>query len=429
MDRAHPRVRRHEDHVEALLPRQLDGALGHRLGERQVLAAPPTDAGRPPGPGHAGRLMPHALGTPPFRAEHVGSLLRPERLLQAAREARAGTLSAERFRAIQDECVREAVALQENVGLRAVTDGEFRRRGWSAGFIDAVEGFGLREGTLGFRDAAGERGAPSSPYARARLRRSRGIATEEFRFLRSVVATGVPKVTLPAPDVMHFFLGPRSVDAPAYPDVEAYYADLVAIYRAELAELGALGCGYVQLDDTALPCNCDPDVRAQVRARGEDPDALTDRYVRLLNDAVAGRPVGMVLAVHMCRGNLKGAWMAEGGYDPIAERVFGSLAVDALLLEFDTPRAGDFRPLRFVPAPKRVVLGLVSTKSPALETADALLRRIEEAARYVPLERLGLSPQCGFSSVAGSGQPIAPDDQRRKLERVVEVSRRVWGDA
>ena len=206
-----------------------------------------------------------SLSGPPFRAEHVGSFLRPERLLAGAREVRAGTMTVDRFRTVQDECVREVVRLQESLGLPSVTDGEFRRRGWSAGLIDAVEGFGLREGALGFRDERGERGAPPSPYARARLRRARGISTDELRFLKHAVTTGVPKVTLPAPDVMHFFLGPRSVDSRVYPDIEEYYADLVAIYRTELAELVSLGCTYLQLDDTALPCNCDDRVRAEVR--------------------------------------------------------------------------------------------------------------------------------------------------------------------
>jgi 5-methyltetrahydropteroyltriglutamate--homocysteine methyltransferase len=366
---------------------------------------------------------------PLFRAEHVGSFLRPDRLLAAAREARAGALPAERFRAVQDECIRDVVALQEGLGLRAVTDGEFRRRGWSAGFIDAVEGFGLRDAALGFRDDTGERGALPSPYAQGPLRRARGIALDEFRFLRDAVTTGVPKITIPAPDVMHFFLGPESVDPGVYPDLEQYFADLVAIYRAELQDLAELGCTAIQLDDTALPCNCDESVRAGVRARGEDPDALTRRYVGLINDALATCPPGVARSVHMCRGNLKGAWMAQGGYEPIAEAVFGGLAVDAFLLEFDSPRAGDFRALRHVPVPKRVVLGLVSTKTPALESADALRRRIDEAARYVPLERLGLSPQCGFSSAPGSGQPITADDQRRKLELVLAVARDVWGTA
>jgi 5-methyltetrahydropteroyltriglutamate--homocysteine methyltransferase len=335
-------------------------------------------------------------------------------------------MTAEGFGVLQEECIREVVRFQEELGVPSVTDGEFRRRGWSAGLIDAVEGFGLREGAFAFRDARGDRGAPPSPYARARLRRSRGIATDEFRFLKEVVTAGVPKVTVPAPDVMHFFLGPRSVDRRVYPDIEQYYADLVAIYRAEVSDLIALGCTYLQLDDTALPCNCDDRVRVEVRSRGEDPDALTARYVRLVNDVLAGCPPGVARGVHMCRGNLKGAWMAQGGYEPIAECVFGGLAVDAFLLEFDTARAGDFRSLRLVPAPKRVVLGLVSTKTPELETVDALKRRIEEAARYVPIERLGISPQCGFSSAAGSGQPITLDDQRRKIELVLSVARDVW---
>ena len=364
---------------------------------------------------------------PAFHADHIGSLLRPERLIAAARSLRDHKLDAAGFRAVQDECIREAVALQEALGMPAVTDGEFRRRAWSSGFIESVEGFGLREGTiLGFHDEKGDKGSAPSPYAKSRLRRTRGIATDEFRFLKSVVKKGTPKITLPAPDVMHFFLGPRSADEKVYPDIEQFYADLAAIYRAEIGELSALGCTYLQLDDTALPCNCDQHARADVRARGEDPDALTARYVRLANDALAACPPGMAKAVHMCRGNLRGAWMAEGGYEPIAERVFNDLKVDAFLLEFDSPRAGDFRPLRFVPKGKKVVLGLISTKSPVVEEKEELKRRIEEAAKYVPLDRLGLSPQCGFSSVAGSGQPISADDQKRKLELVLRVAGELW---
>jgi 5-methyltetrahydropteroyltriglutamate--homocysteine methyltransferase len=367
------------------------------------------------------------MAKPSFHADHIGSLLRPERLTAAARSAREGKLDPAAFRAVQDECIREAAGLQESIGIPAVTDGEFRRRAWSSGFIESVEGFGLREGTiLGFHDRTGDKGSAPSPYAKARLKRTRGIATEEFRFLKGVVKKGTPKVTLPAPDVMHFFLGPRSADEKVYADIEQFYADLAAIYRQEIEELAALGCAYLQLDDTALPCNCDQHARADVRARGEDPDALTARYVRLANEVLAACPPGMAKAIHMCRGNLKGAWMAEGGYEPIAERVFNELAVDAFLLEFDSPRAGDFRPLRFVPAAKKVVLGLVSTKSPVLESKDALRKRIDEAAKYVPLDRLGLSPQCGFSSVAGSGQPISADDQRKKLELVLQVAAEVW---
>jgi 5-methyltetrahydropteroyltriglutamate--homocysteine methyltransferase len=209
--------------------------------------------------------------------------------------------------------------------------------------------------------------------------------------------------------------------------MEDYFADLTAIYRAEIAELGAAGCTYLQLDETALPCNCDDAFRADVSARGEDPDALTARYAALVNDALAGRPDDMIVAMHFCRGNLKGAWMAEGGYEPIAEKFFNEIDVDALFLEYDTPRAGDFEPLRFVPDDKMVVLGLVSTKTPELESPDDLKRRIDQAAIHIPLERLGLSPQCGFASAPGSGQVITHDDERRKLELIIKVADDVWG--
>lgn len=365
---------------------------------------------------------------PTFRAEHVGSYLRPERLSQAARGLRSGATTEQQMHEVQDACIRDLVALQESVGMSSVTDGEFRRRGWSAGFIDAVQGFGMRDGTLGFRDERGEKGVLPSPYAKERLQRSHGINTDEFRFLRSIVTTGIPKTTIPSPDVMHFFLGPQSFDTTAYADAELYYADLVRIYHEEIRDLLALGCTYLQLDNTALPCNCDEHVRADVLKRGEDPDQLTARYVRLNNEVLAACPPAMAKATHMCRGNLKGAWMAQGGYEAIAEKVFHELNVDAFLLEFDTERAGDFKPLRFVPAPKRVVLGLVSSKIPTLESADDLKRRIDQAAQYIPLERLGLSPQCGFSSVPGSGHPLTQDDQKRKMELIVKVARDVWGE-
>lgn len=365
---------------------------------------------------------------PTFRAEHVGSYLRPEKLLQAARGLRSGATTPEQLHQAQDEAIRELVKLQEGVGMSSVTDGEFRRRGWSAGFIDAVSGFGMRDGTLGFRDERGEKGVLPSPYAKERLKRSKGITTEEFAFLKSVATTGIPKTTIPAPDVMHFFLGPQSFESSAYANTEAYFADLVRIYHEEIAELVSLGCTYLQLDNTALPCNCDAHVRADVEKRGENPDELTARYVRLNNEVLAACPPGMAKATHMCRGNLKGAWMAEGGYEAIAEKVFSELNVDAFLLEFDTDRAGDFKPLRFVPAPKVVVLGLVSSKIPTLESADDLKRRIEAASKYVPLERLGLSPQCGFSSIPGSGNPLTEDDQKRKMELIVKVARDVWGE-
>ena len=364
---------------------------------------------------------------PPFHAEHIGSFVRPARLIDAARARKANRLEEAQLRSVQDDCVREIVAFQESLGLPSVTDGEFRRRSWSAGFIDAVEGFGLRDGTLGFRDESGVLGVAASPYAKAKLRRRRRIVADDYRFLRSVARRGVPKVTIAAPDVMHWFLGPKAFDKAAYADRERYFDDLVRIYREEIAELAKEGCTYLQLDDTALPCNCDPNARRDVAARGEDPDELAGRYARLCNDCISQKPGDMTVAIHLCRGNLKGAWMAEGGYEPIAEALFNRLDADVYCLEYDTPRAGDFSPLRFVPKGKRVILGLVSTKTPVLESKDQLKRRIDEAAKHLPLEQLGISPQCGFSSGGGSGQTVSHDDTRRKLELVVDVAREVWG--
>jgi len=363
---------------------------------------------------------------PPFHAEHIGSFVRPPRLIEAARAHKSGKLDDAAFRAVQDDCIREIVAFQERIGLPSITDGEFRRRSWSAGFIDAVEGFALRDGTLGFRTESGVMGVAASPYAKERLRRRRRIVADDYRFLRSVVTRGRPKVTIAAPDVMHWFLGPRAFDKDAYADREAFFADLVGIYRDEIAELAKEGCTYLQLDDTALPCNCDANARKDVRARGEDPDELSARYAELFNACIAGKPADMTVAIHLCRGNLKGAWMAQGGYEPVAETLFNRLNADIYCLEYDTPRAGDFSPLRHVPKGKHVVLGLVSTKTPVLESKDALKRRIDEAAKHVPLERLGVSPQCGFSSGAGAGQTVTQDDTRRKLELVMALAHEVW---
>ena len=359
------------------------------------------------------------------RVEHVGSFVRPEPLLNAARARKAGTIGEREFRQVQDAAIHDIVRFQESIGLPSITDGEFRRRSWSAGFIDAVDGFALRDGTLGFRNETQVIGVASSPYAKAKLRRRQRIVADDFRFLKSIVRTGQPKVTIAAPDVMHFFLGPKAFDA--YQDREAFFADLAKIYRDEIRELAAQGCTYLQLDDTALPCNCDPRVRADVKARGENPDELTERYIRLHNDCLAGKPADMSVATHLCRGNLKGAWMAEGGYEPIADALFNKLDVDVYCLEYDTERAGDFAPLRHVPKGKRVILGLVSTKTPLLEKKDDLKRKIEAAAKHVALDQLGIGPQCGFSSGGGGGQAVTQEDTRRKLQLVMEVAHDVWG--
>jgi 5-methyltetrahydropteroyltriglutamate--homocysteine methyltransferase len=363
---------------------------------------------------------------PPFHVEHIGSFVRPERLLQAARAHKGKKLAESQFKKVQDECIREIVVFQESLGLPSISDGEFRRRSWSAGFIDAVDGFGLRDGTLTFRDGSRVVGIASSPYARAPLKRKRRIVADDYRFLRSAVKRGVPKVTVASPAVMHYFLGPKAFDSGVYRDREAYFADLVRIYREEIADLGSEGCTYLQLDETALPCNCDPHAREDVAARGENADELTGRYVRLMNDCLKGKPGNLAVAIHLCRGNLKGAWMAEGGYEPIADALFNQLEVGIYCLEYDTARAGDFSPLRLLPKGKHVILGLVSTKTPVLESKDELKRRIAEASKFVPLDRLGIGPQCGFSSGGGGGQTVTQDDTKRKLELVMEVADELW---
>lgn len=358
------------------------------------------------------------------RVEHVGSFVRPEKLLNAVRERKAGRIDDAQLKSVQDEAIRDVVAFQESIGLPSITDGEFRRRSWSAGFIDAIDGFGLRDGTLSFRDETRVIGVAASPYAKAPLKRKKRIVADDYRFLKSVVKRGVPKVTMAAPDVMHYFLGPKAFDA--YKDREAFLADLVRIYRDEIRDLAAEGCNFLQLDDTALPCNCDAHARQDVERRGENPDELTERYAKLFNEAIAEKPRDMTVAVHLCRGNLKGAWMAEGGYEPIADALFNRLDAMVYCLEYDTERAGDFAPLRYVPKGKRVILGLVSTKTPVLEKKEDLKKRINAAAKHITLEQLGIGPQCGFSSGGGGGQALTADDTRRKLELVMEVARDVW---
>jgi len=362
---------------------------------------------------------------PPFRAEHVGSLLRPPELLEARAAFERGGISAEELRAVEDRHVLEAIRLQERVGLRSISDGEFRRAIYFGHFPAAVEGFTWMEARDLFTDARGRRMPYRTPVVTGRLRRVRGIATEEYRFVAEHTEH-TPKVTLPSPCSQHYFRWREGISDRDY-DLETFFADLVRIYREELAALGALGARYVQLDDVSFGMLSDERHQQAFQARGYDPEAMVDRYVEVINQAVADRPPGMVVALHICRGNNQGRWLAEGGYDALAERVFGGLRVDAFFLEYDSPRAGGFAPLRFVPPERKVVLGLVSTKTPELEPEERLLRAIEEAGRYVSLERLALSPQCGFASTA-PGNPLTPADQEAKLHRVVEVAARVWGD-
>jgi 5-methyltetrahydropteroyltriglutamate--homocysteine methyltransferase len=370
--------------------------------------------------------MTAATFVPRFRAEHVGSLLRPRKLTQAFRAFHAGVLPPDRYRDVQDDCIRDAVALQERVGLQVVTDGEFRRGSYWGHFVDALDGMATEPALFDFHDETGAVQPFIAPHVAGKLSRNGGISTGEFAFLKSAVTVATPKVTLPSPPTMHFWRGQAGIAPGAYESAEALFADLARIFRDELTDLAKLGCSYVQIDEVPLAMLCDPEVRAVVARRGDDPAALVGLYIAAINAAVAARPAGMTVGLHMCRGNFKGKWLAEGGYDDIAERAFAELDVDLLFLEYDSPRAGDFAPLRFVPASKAVVLGLVCSKTPVLEDADALRRRIDDASRFVPLERLAISPQCGFAS-AVSGNPLSEADEIRKLELVVEVARSVWG--
>jgi 5-methyltetrahydropteroyltriglutamate--homocysteine methyltransferase len=363
----------------------------------------------------------------PHRAEHVGSLLRPRELKDAFRAHSEGKLDDRRFREIQDRAIRAAVALQEEAGLGSITDGEFLRIAWSTGFVWALDGLEPRDSLFEFRDESGDVIRWQTCYAVRPIRRTRGITLDEFEFVRRLTARDV-KVTMPAPSFLHFFRGRDCADPAVYPDLGVFWQDVVTVYRAEIADLSRLGATYVQIDEVPLAMLCDDEVRERVRARGEDPDDLVGAYVDAVNRAIGERPASMTVGMHLCRGNLRGHWMASGGYEAIAERLFHEVRVDAFFLEYDTARAGDFSPLRFVPKDKRVILGLVSTKTPVLEPSEALLRRLDEAGRFVPLERLGISPQCGFASTIG-GNPLTEQDERAKLRRVVEVAERVWGSA
>ena len=372
---------------------------------------------------------------PFFRAEHVGSLLRPERLRQARDrlegDHHARVRGSRRFReleGLENECIVEAVRLQEAAGLKVVTDGEFRRRSWWQDFALELEGTCIDFGDHGlvFRDPDGHKLPVPVGFVEGKIRRVRGFNTECFYFIKNNSQL-TPKVTMPAPHALHFFGGRSCIDASVYPDLEEFWSDLACAYREEIADLARLGCRYVQLDDAMFATMCDPAVQAQLRARGDDPQALLGDYVKVVNAAISGRPSDMTVAMHLCRGNNRGHWMASGGYDFVAEALFGQIDVDTYLLEYDSPRAGDFSPLSALPKGKHAILGLVSSKTPTLESVDELRRRIDAAARFAPLDQLGISPQCGFSSHF-LGNPLSIDDQKRKLERVVQVAEEVWGE-
>jgi 5-methyltetrahydropteroyltriglutamate--homocysteine methyltransferase len=367
--------------------------------------------------------------SPPFRADHVGSFLRPQALLEARERARKGELTRRELRAVEDAAIREIVRYQEDLGLTGITDGEFRRTYFHVDFLEQLAGIETRGGiAVSFHTAQGTVDfAPPVMKVTGPVRHVNPIQLDDFKFLKSVTKR-TPKVTIPSPTMLHFRGGREAISREAYPDLDAFYADVAAAYRAEIRALGDAGCRYLQLDDTNLAYLCDEKMREGARKRGDDPDELPRRYARLINAAIAERTPGMTVCVHLCRGNFKSAWVAEGGYEPVAEVLFNELEVDGYFLEYDDARSGDFAPLRFLPKGKIVVLGLVTTKLGELETKDSLKRRIDEAAKVVPLEQLCLSPQCGFSSTV-HGNEILREAQSAKLRLVVETAREVWGGA
>jgi 5-methyltetrahydropteroyltriglutamate--homocysteine methyltransferase len=367
----------------------------------------------------------------PFRANHVGSLLRPSELLEAREKHQKGEISAAELRAVEDRSIRDVVKMQEDVGMQGVTDGEFRRTLWHADFLSRFDGIKVVEGLL--PDSARHFQNPDSDVQRSptqfvvtgKLGHPHGIETENFKYLASLTKN-TPKQCIPSPSLVHFRTGRGGVDKTAYPDMNDFFADLAQVYREEIAELSAAGCNYLQIDDVNFAYLCDPKMRHGAKKIGEDPDKLPLLYANLINDCIKDRPANMVVCTHLCRGNFRSSWVAEGGYDPVAEVLFNALNIDGYFLEFDTPRAGNFAPLRYLPKGKKLILGLVTSKSGVLEKGDDLKRRIDEASKFVPLDQLGISPQCGFSSTV-LGNKLTIDDQIAKLRLVVQVAREVWG--
>jgi methionine synthase II (cobalamin-independent) len=366
--------------------------------------------------------------TPPFRADHVGSLLRPKELVDAREKKKRGEISAAALREAEDKAIRDVVKLQEDIGFKVATDGEFRRTFWHLDFLEQFSNVTVVPPSIkaSFHTHAGDiQFAPPGIRVDGKLSRPHPIFVDHFKFLKSVTKV-MPKLTIPAPSNMHFRGGRKAIDAKAYPDLGEFYADLARVYNEEVKELAAAGCRYLQIDEVNFAYLCDPKLREQVQNIGSDPKTLPQTYAKLINASLAGKPADMVTAMHLCRGNFRSAWVAEGGYEPVADVLFNQIDVTGYFLEYDDERSGDFAPLRFVPKGKVVILGLVTTKLSQLETKDALKRRIEEAAKYCPLEQLALSPQCGFSSTI-EGNNITLADEIAKLKLVVETAQEVWG--
>ena len=358
---------------------------------------------------------------PPFRADHVGSLLRPAELSAARQKWKAGALSATALKEIEDRAIREAVARQESIGLESITDGEFRRDWWHLDFMGRLDGITMTANPG--PKFGGTEEQPPIPSVTGNVRCSKPIMADHFAFLKSATAK-TAKMTIPSPSMLHLRGGRKSVSTEVYPDIGEFWLDVSAAYKEAIRHLAAAGCTYLQLDDVSFSYLCDPKIQANCRGNGDDPAVLPRTYADAISRALAGRPAGMTVTMHTCRGNFKSSFVATGGYDPVAEAMFSS-GVDAFFMEFDNERSGSFEPLRLLPKGKKVVLGLVTTKVGELEDKDSIKRRINQAARYVPLEDLCLSPQCGFSSTH-HGNALSQDDQWRKLERIVEISREVW---
>jgi 5-methyltetrahydropteroyltriglutamate--homocysteine methyltransferase len=364
---------------------------------------------------------------PPFRADHVGSMLRPQALIDARGQRDAGDISDAELWDIESTAIDEVIALQEAAGLQAVTDGDFRRGHWWNDFVLAVEGIEIQGGLqVHFRQQPGAEiaHAPHRAVVTKRLHRPKGICTDAFKYLHEHTK-GTAKLCIPSPSIVHFRSGREGIDKTAYPDMAEFFTDLARIWREEIADIAALGGRYIQLDEVNLAFLCDPKLRDAVIQLGEDPDTMPRTYADLINDTVRDRPDDMAICLHLCRGNHRSNYVAEGGYEPIAETLFNEIDVDGYFMEFDSPRAGNFEPLRFVPKGKMVVLGLVTTKYPELEKKDELKRRIEEASKYVDIDQLALSPQCGFASTL-LGNKVTVDDEKRKLALITEVAEEIW---
>jgi 5-methyltetrahydropteroyltriglutamate--homocysteine methyltransferase len=375
------------------------------------------------------RLNMTSRDVPPFRADHVGSLLRPQRLRRARDEFAAGTITAAELRVTEDVAIADAVRMQQEAGLRSVTDGEFRRASWHMDFIYRLGGVGKAPGDLAirFRNPSGTIEFTSAAlHIDSKIRLTETIFGDDFGYLRSLAGNSTPKLTIASPSMVHYRGGPASIDPAVYPDVEEFWSDLSAAYAEQVRRIAGLGCTYLQFDDTSLAYLNDPQQRAMIAGRGDDADHLHLRYIRQINAALADRPAGLAVTTHMCRGNFQSSWAAEGSYDFVAEALFGELDVDGFFLEYDDERSGGFEPLRFVPKGKMVVLGLVTTKRGELESKDMLKRRVDEASRFVPLDQLCLSPQCGFSSSV-EGNKLTGGEQAAKLRLVAETAAEIWG--